>query len=74
MGPNAEYHEISITKSILMFFIPYVPCVLTNEKYKIYPMGFLFHRLSHAQGEGLRGTGGQKFNFFNHGDVAYQVK
>ena len=51
-------------------------CVLTNERYKTYQMRFLFCRLGHAPGVGLRGTGGaqgdKKF-FFKHGHVAYQI-
>ena len=36
--------------------------------------GILFCRLENAPGVGLRGAGGQKFNFTEHGHVAYQVK
>ena len=37
-------------------FIPNFVCVLTNERYKTYQMGFLFCRLGHALGVGLGGT------------------
>ena len=49
-------------------------CVLTNERYKTYQKGFLFCRLGHAPGVGLRGTGvprGSKK--IKHGHVAYQI-
>ena len=76
-GQKVKYHSISITKSILKFFIPNFVCVLTNERYKTYQTGFLFCCLGHAPGEGLRGTGGAqgvKKIFFKHGHVAYQIK
>ena len=56
-GQKVKY-LISITKSILKIFIPNFVCVLTNERYKTYQMGFLFCRLGHAPGVGLRGAGG----------------
>ena len=38
-------------------------CLLTNERYITYQMGFSFGRLGHAPGLGLVGTGGgSKFN------------
>ena len=52
-------------------------CFLTNERYKTYQTGFSFCRLDHALGVGLRGAGGsqggQKFIFFKHGHLAYQI-
>ena len=33
-------------------------CLLTNERYKTYQMGFSFGRLGHAPGVGLGGTVG----------------
>ena len=52
-------------------------CILTNERYKTYQTGFSFCRLGHAPGVGLRGAGGaqegQKYFFFKHGHVAYQI-
>ena len=33
-------------------------CLLTNERYKTYQMGFSFDRVGHAQGVGLGGTVG----------------
>ena len=51
-------------------------CVLTNERYKPYPVGFSFCCLGHAPGVGLRGAGGalgSKFFFFKHAHVAYQI-
>ena len=73
-GQKVKYHLISITKSISKIIIPNFVCVL-NEAYKTYQTGFLFCRLGHAPGVGLRGAGGaqdQKF-FFKHGHVAYQI-
>ena len=57
-GQKVKYHLISITKSNSKIFIPNFVCVLTNERYKTYQTGFLFCRLCHAPGVGLRGTGG----------------
>ena len=62
--------------SISKIFIPNFVCVLTNERYKTYQMGFLFCCLGHAPGVGLWGTGGTqgvKQFFFKHGHVAYQI-
>ena len=62
-GQKVKYHLISITKSISKIFIPNFVCVLTNESYKTYQMGFfLFCRLGHALGVGLGGTWGPKSN------------
>ena len=58
--------------SISKIFIPNFVCVLTNERYKTYQIGFLFCRLVHAPGVGLWGTEGAKgviFLFFKHGHV-----
>ena len=55
-GQRVKYHLISITESISKIFIPNFVCVLTNERYKTYQMGFLFCRLDHALGVGLGGT------------------
>ena len=57
-GQKVKYHLISITKSILKIFIPNFVCVLTNERNKTYQTEFLFCRLGHAPGVGLRGAGG----------------
>ena len=51
-------------------------CVLTNERYKTYQMGFLFCPLGHAPGVGLWGAGGAQVSktfFFKHGHVVYQI-
>ena len=75
-GQKVKYHLISITKSISKIFVPNFVCVLTNERYKTYQMGFSFCLLGHAPGVGLRGTGGAqgvKIFFFKHGHVAYQI-
>ena len=51
-------------------------CVLTNERYETYQTSFLFCRLGHGPGVGLRGTGGAqvvKKNFLKHGRVAYKI-
>ena len=57
-GQKVKYHLISITKSISKIFIPNFVCVLTNERYKTYQMGFSLCSLGHASGVGLWGTGG----------------
>ena len=44
-GQKVKYNLISITKSISKIFIPNVVCVLTNERYKKYRMGF-FHSVA----------------------------
>ena len=38
-------------------------CVLTNERYKTYQIGFLFSHLVHALGVGLGGARGSKSKF-----------
>ena len=58
--------------SISKIFIPNFVCV----RYKTYQTGFLFCRLVHAPGVGLRGTGGAQGGgnfFFKHGHVANQI-
>ena len=57
-GQKVKYHLISITKSISKMIIPNVVCVLTNERYKTYLMGFSFCCLGHAPGVDLWGAGG----------------
>ena len=57
-GQKVKYHLISITKSISKIFIPNFVCVLTNERYKTYQMGYTFCLLVHAPGVGLWGAGG----------------
>ena len=51
----------------LMDFIPNFVCVLTNERYKTYQMGFSLCSLGHAPEVGLWGAGGaqvvKKSNF-----------
>ena len=56
-GQKVKYHLISITKSISKISIPNFVCVLTNERYKTYQMGFLFCCLGHAPGVGLWALG-----------------
>ena len=56
-GQKVKYHLISFTTSVSKIFIPNFVCVLTNERYKTYQMGFSFCRLGHAPGVGLWGTG-----------------
>ena len=57
--------------------------VLTNKRFKnfkqdfyfTYRLGFSFCRLGHAPGVGLGGAeGGQKFDYSEHGHVAYQIE
>ena len=55
-GQNFKYHSISITKSISKIFLPNFVCNLTNERYKIFQMGFSFCRLGYALGVGLGGA------------------
>ena len=68
-GQKVKFHLISITKSISKIFIPNFVCVLTNERYKTYQMGFSFCRLGYAPGVGLWAAGGaqgvKKNLFFN---------
>ena len=45
-----KYHKISITKSISKIFKPNFVCLLTNERYETYQMGFSFGRMGHAPG------------------------
>ena len=59
-GQKVKYHLNSITKSISKIFIPNFVCVLTNERYKTYQMGFSFWPLGHAPGVGFWGAGGAK--------------
>ena len=62
---KVKYHEILVTMSISKIFMLNFGCVLTNERYKTYQMGFLFCRLGHVPGMGLWGTGGtQGFKHF----------
>ena len=49
-GQKVKYHLISITKSISKIFLPNFVCVLTNERYKTYQMGFSFCCQGHAPG------------------------
>ena len=61
-------------KSFLKSFIPNFVCVLTNERYTTYQMGFLFCFLRHAPGVGLWGAGVSRGSFvFKHGQVAYPI-
>ena len=49
-------------------------CVLTNERYKTYQMGFLFCLGSCPRDGTLGCPGGQKdFFFYKHGHVVYQI-
>ena len=57
-GQKVKYHSISITKSISNISKTKFVCLLKNERYKTYQMGFSFGRLGHAPGVGLGGTGG----------------
>ena len=74
-GQKVKYHLISITKSIAKIFIPNFVCVPTNERYKTYQTGFIFCRLGHAPGVGLRGAGGAQRGQkkIKHDHVAYQI-
>ena len=59
--------------SISKIFIPNFVCVLTNERYKTYKTRFLFCRLGHAPGVGLRGTGGAQEFKSMVSNMAYQI-
>ena len=76
VGQKIKYHLISFTKSISKIIIPNFVCVLTNETYTTYQMGFLFCRLGHAHGVGLRGAGGAQGvkNFFFSKMVMWHIK
>ena len=52
-GQKVKYHLVSITKLISNIFVPNFVCVLINERYKTYQMGFSFCPLGHAPGVGL---------------------
>ena len=54
---KVKYHKISITESISKILKPNLMCLLTNERYKTYQMGFLFGPLGHASGFGTWGGG-----------------
>ena len=61
-GQKVKYHLISIT-----IFIQNFVCVLTNERYKTYQMGFSLSSLGQVPGVGLWGRWGaqvvKKSNF-----------
>ena len=57
-------------------FLYQILCALTNKRYKTYQKRVSFCRLDHAPGWDLGRCGcpgGQKFYFFKHGHVAYQI-
>ena len=74
-GQKVKFYLISITKLISKIFIPNFVCILTNERYKTYQMGFSFCCLGHAPGVGLWGAGGAQGvkQKFKHDLVAYQI-
>ena len=49
-------------------------CLLKHEKYKTYQTGFLFGRLGHAPGVGLRGTVGGWVKFFFQNLTRFDVR
>ena len=61
-----KYHYISVNMSISKIFIPNFVCVLTNERYNTYQMGFLCYRLGHAPGVGHWGYPGGQTIFFSN--------
>ena len=65
-GQKVKYHSISITKSISKTFKPNYVCLLKDDRYKTYQMGFSFDRLGHAQewDLGYRGVGWRQLVFF----------
>ena len=66
-GQKVKYHLISMKKSFSKICVPNFVCVLSNERYKAYQMGFLLFRLVHAPGMGLWDAGaprGSKINLF----------
>ena len=48
-----------------LIFKPNFVCLLTNERYKTYKMGFSFSPLNRPRVWDLGVLGGQKFNFLN---------
>ena len=66
-GQKVKYHLISITKSISNIFVPNCVCVLINERYKTYQMGFSFWTLRRWGAQGV------KNNNFKHDRVVYQI-
>ena len=73
-GQRVKYHLTSITKSISKIFMPNFVCVLTNERYKTYQMGFSFCPLGHAPGVGLWGAGGDQGVIFFSNMVMWYIK
>ena len=74
-GQKVKYHLISFTKSISKIFYTKLVCVLTNERYKTYQMGFSFCHLGHAPGwdfGALEVTRGQTISL-KHGHLANQI-
>ena len=73
---KVKYHLISISKSSSKICVPNFVCVLTNERYKAYQMGFSFCRLGHAPGGGLWGTWGAQGvnNYFISNMVNWHTK
>ena len=75
-GQKVKYHLISITKSISKIFIPNVVCFLTKKIQTISDGIFYSVPWVMPQERGFRALGcqgGQKFSFFKHGHVAYQI-
>ena len=74
-GQKVKYHLISITKSISKIIKPKFVCVLTNDRYKTYQMGFSFCSLCHAPGVGCLGAGDDQgvILFFRRGHMEYQI-
>ena len=75
-GQKVKYHLISITKSIPKICVPNFVCVLTNERYKAYQMGFSFCRMGHAPGVGTLGRWGAQEvkNYFISNMVNWHIK
>ena len=73
-GQKVKYHLISITNLISKIFVPKFVCVLTNERYKTYQMGFSFCCLGHAPGVGLWGAVGAQGGQKNSNMVVWHIK
>ena len=73
-GQKVKYHIISITKSILKFFIPNFVYVLTNEDTKRFRRDFTSVTWVLPQGSDFGALGVPRRSFFSkHDHVAYQI-
>ena len=64
-GPHVNFKD---------FFLYQTVCVLTNERYKTYHMGFSLCHLGHAPGVGLWGAGCPWVIFFYSIKIMWHIK